>query len=466
MKRFLVRPRFLAAAFAVAAACSVLPGSAHADYDPAVISADARWVVHADFTALRDSPLGKELIAELEKAQKGATAGLVGVNIPKLLSTVGRISVYGFNFVTNASVADGTIVAQGTADLRKIVESLLLQGTLTEPNVFGEVTDLGFPAYSISEPDQPAAKETQLIVAFPPEPVIIASKNRDRILKARDVLRGTAPSLAKSPDAPINRLAANARGAYLFAASSVPAEIVQPPKALQTRILQLTQSGALAIGERGSDHFARLELAASSGSNAEKLAKILEGLTSLLSLSESNDKQLAEFLQASRVTRQGDVVTLQLDYPTTRLMGMISNLRAQLAPAAARAPAAPRAAPISIGTVLDEWTAEAVETGSDGLAWRTIENVELRNGMLVSLGRTVSGGRPARFDRLEIVPAGGGAPLTFRSSFMRAVRPTTQQIVFPGADGTYTLRVAYPNDPDPKTRFAVSVQQPVPPPSR
>jgi hypothetical protein len=464
MKLSALRSRFFAAIVAVAAVLSA-PFSARADYDPAVIAADARWVVHADFNSLRDSPLGKELIVELEKAQKGATAGLVGVNIPKLLSTVGRISVYGVNFVTNASVADGTIVAQGTADLRKIVESLLLQGTLTEPNVFAEITDLGFPAYSISEPDQPAAKETQLIVAFPPEPVIIASKNRDRILKARDVIRGTAPSLAKTPDAPINRLAANARGAYLFAASSVPAEIVQPPKALQTRILQLTQSGALAIGQRGADHFARLELAASSGANAEKLAKILEGLTSLLSLSESNDKQLAEFLQASRVTRQGDVVTLELEYPTARLMGMVTNLRTQLAPVAATK-AATRPAPISIGTVLAEWTADSVEAESDGLAWRTIENVELRNGMLISLGRTVGGGRTARFDRLEIVPAGGGAPLTFRSTFMRSVRPTTQQIVFPGADGTYTLRVAYPNDPDPKTRFAVSVQNPAPPPSK
>lgn len=420
--------------------------------NPAHVSADARWVVFADFNALRSSQLGHELIAELEKVQKQANGGLIGLDVPKLFATIGTVTAYGYNLTAKPEMVDGALVVQGTPDLRKIAESILLQGTIAAPKSFAEVNDLPFPAYALSDPKADPAKSLSLLIAFPPEPVILLSKSRAHLVKAYDVFRGAAPSLAKSAS-PLTRFARSAPSAYLLGTAIVPADPGFSENEPQTRLLKLTHSGGIAIGEKAADVFAHLELTASSDRNAEKLAKILEGMTSMLSLAESNDRQLAEFLNSVAVNREGEVVSLKLAYPSARLLGMMNNLREQAEPR----PAA-RATPITMGRLVAEWTAAEVESEENGLAIRTLENVPLANGMIVNLGRALNGGRNAKFDRVEVVPAGGGAPLLFRSEMMRAVRGTMVQFPFPGVDGRYTLKVAYVNDPERKAKFAVSLQ--------
>jgi hypothetical protein len=118
------------------------------------------------------------------------------------------------------------------------------------------------------------------------------------------------------------------------------------------------------------------------------------------------------------------------------------------------------------GRALAQWQATAANgTKDSSIAWHTIENVALNNGALISLGRFANGGRNARFDRVEIVPAGGnGAPLVFRTEFMSRGGPrgNLSQFQFPGTDGSYTIKVAYLNDPDGKALYAVSVRDAAP----
>jgi hypothetical protein len=439
------------------------PGNVAAAYDPAVVAADARWIVYVDLNALRASTLGKELVTAIEKAQSQATGGMIGIDIPKVLATVGALTAYGTNLSADPAAVDGALIAQGTADLRKIAESLLLQGTLAQPKVFSEITDLPFPAYAISDPKSGAGTRMQVIVAFPPEPIVLVSKSKAQLLKARDVVRGVGTSLAKTRSSPLINLGAKASDAYLFAASVVPTETLFPQNGPQARLLQLANSGAIAFGERGPDTFAHAELLASSEQNAEKLMKILQGMTAMLSLAESNDRQLADFLNSTAVTREKDTVTLNLAYSSARLVQMSQALHAK-----AEARPINRQPPITAGVTVAEWRADEGDapegTGTDALSWRTIPDVRLVNGSTISLGRSLNGGKMARFDRVEVVPAeGGGSPLVFRSVFMRSARGTLAQFPFPGADGVYTLKVAYVNDPEGKAKFAVSVSDPRPP---
>lgn len=430
-----------------------------AAYSPAIVAADARWVVHADLNALRASALGKELITAIEKAQAGATGGVIGLDVSKVLATVGSLTAYGTNLSAKPEAVDGALILQGTADLRKIAESILLQGTLAEPKVFSEVADLGFAAYAISDPKAKPEAGVQVMVAFPPEPIVLVSKSREQLLKARDVFRGAAASLAKTPASPLNRLAAGAEGAYIFSASIVPTEPLFPQNAPQARILQLANSGAIALGERGENTFAHVELLASSDSNAEKLMKILQGMTAMLSLAETTDKQLTEFLNSTQVTREKNTVTLDLAYSSARLVTMVQALRVQAEPRPANRP--PQ---ITLGKSVAEWGGDGVAapagTNPNTHLEHTVENVPLTTGNLISLGRALNGGRNARFIRVEITPAAGGAPLVFGSDFMRNIRGTMWQFPFPGAEGVYHVKVVYLGDPDGKAKYAVSVQDP------
>ena len=110
-----------------------------------------------------------------------------------------------------------------------------------------------------------------------------------------------------------------------------------------------------------------------------------------------------------------------------------------------------------------EWAA-ADEANAEGSVTRTIENISLANGATITLGRAMNGGRNARFERLEIAPAAGGAAMIFRREMMSNAGPRESmlRVVFPGADGSYTLKVTFVNDPEGKAKFAVSVREPRP----
>lgn len=453
---------FFSAVCVLGATLALAP--AQAAYNPAIVGADARWVVHADLNGLRASTLGAELISALEKAQTESTQGVFGLNFQKVLMTVGTLTAYGSNLAKDPAAIDGVLIAQGTADLCKIAESLLLQGTFANPDTITEVTDLPFPAYAINDPKAPPATRMQLIVAFPPEPIVVLSKSKAQVIKARDVFRGSERSLAKVPGSPLTAFASKAGGAYLFAASVVPTDSLFPQNAPQARVLQLANSGAFAFGEEGENTFIFTELKATSTQNAEKLLKIVQGMTAMLSLAETNDRQLAEFLNATIASREGDIVTMRLAYPSARLAQMSQMLRTQATTrtAANRPPQA-----ITVGKPLAEWSAQADTSNADenGLHWHVIENVPLRNGGSVTVGRALNGGDGARFERVEVVPTDGAAsPLVFSVEMMRGIRGTMWQFPFPGADGSYTLKVAYRHDRERKATFAVSVGDPRPPP--
>ena len=440
-------------------------GTARADLNPALVAADARWVVYADLNALRASTLGKELIDAVQKMQLQATGGAIGLDVQKLLATVGTLTAYGANLSADPKLIDGTLIAQGTPDLRKIAESLLLQATIAQPKIFIELTDLPFPAYAInSKPDQTGG-EMAVVIAFPPEPVVLVGKSKAQLLKAREVVRGGAGSLAKMPSSPLTKLLRSAPNSYLFAASVVPSEKIFADNAPQARVLQMANSGSLAFGESGDNTFAHAELSASSEAMAEKLKKILEGMAAMLSLAESTDKQLTEFLNSTKVAKNKDIVTLDLAYSSARLVQMVQGLQQTAKPQDNRS--GQRRLQITSGKAVAEWTAQPAAAGEGAaettVAWRTIDNVPLKNGSTITLGRQGNGGKNVRFDRVEIITTeGAGAPLVFRSEFMKAAGANgiMSQFQFPGADGIYTLKVAYANDPEGKASYAVSVKDP------
>ncbi len=443
-----------------------------AAFSPEFVGADARWVLHADFNGLRDSVLGRELIEKAEEMQEGALRNVVNVDLPKVLATIGSITAYGSNLATDPKLIDGTLVIQGTADLGKIVESLLLQANLADPNKVKEVTDLPFAAYAIASGGPGTEAASEVIIAFPPEPVVLISKSRPQLIKAREVMANPSQSLARAGSTPLARLLGGTRNAFLFAASVVPSSTLFPENAPQARILQMASSAALAFGEDGSDTFARAELKATSEDLAVKLAKILEGMMAMLSLAETSNESLSQFLNSTRVARTGDTVTLDLAYPSARVLEMMANL-------GPKDPVAAQPQAMVPGTVIARWTAEseAATASAETLSSRTIENVRLENGATLSIGVRRNDSN-VRIDRVEIAPVAGGMPLVFQAEHMRlqGFRPEetdfgadgrlihlrgaqgTARLVFPGVAGNYTLKITYVNEPGSRAAYEVGVQ--------
>ena len=206
--------------------------------DPAVISADAKWVAYADLNALRSSAVGRELIAAAEKAQLSKTHGKFGVDLEKVLAMIESATAYGANFSEDPNLRDGTLIVQGTNDLRKIAEGLLLQQTMVAPSHVVELTNLPFPAYGIkifqgksrADPAEDDKNDSQaeksvgnsevdkieLLIAFPPEPIVIVTKSKEQLIRAREVFLGpSANSIRCRCSPPRNTTAPWAASAWI-----------------------------------------------------------------------------------------------------------------------------------------------------------------------------------------------------------------------------------------------------------
>ncbi|HWA09014.1 MAG TPA: hypothetical protein VG838_06050 [Opitutaceae bacterium] len=482
---------------------ALLLSAARADINPALVGADAQWVVSCDLNTLRDTTLGKGLMDLARKQMKpdasgqpaGFAIGDVRINFEKLFDTVGSITAYGANFSPDPKLIDGVLVIQGSDDLRKILEAAAIQATISVPEQVKEVKDLPFTAYEI------AGEE---IVAFPPEPVILLSKLKPRLIKARDVVRGAAPSLAKSPNLPLAAFMAQAGHSFAMVASVTPPEKLFPQNGPQTRILQLLSAGMIATGEEDSRTVTHMQLVANSDESGEKLAKILQGMVAMMSLAETNDKQLTEFMQSTTVERNNRTISLRAAYSSDRLLQMIENTRQAMKPAMAAATATKAAAPApQPGRVVANWTGERAigggEVGAAQLEDHAVEKVHLVNGATITLTvrRDLSGQpdptqRPSdlnnapTFDCVDILPAsGGGAPLHFEAESMRLQNGTRVQSApyasrgrlvamrgsfgavqfdFPGEDSDYQLHVRYVN-PQGKATMGVNVKDPEPAPA-
>jgi hypothetical protein len=474
--------------------------AAFAAPNPAIVASDAKWVVYADFNVLRNSVLGKELIATFEKQMTGTDAPIIP-NLPKILTTIGSATAYGSNFSEKAEEMDGTLVVQGTSDLRKIADGLLAAQTVAEPAHFVDLTsEYGFSAYGIKagpppparppvksganadkegETSTPAPKKAaaphdpnkiELIVAFPTKPdnIIIVSRAKAQINRARELALGNGASLAKNNAAALKRFFATADDAYLFAATLKPDNNSFPDDGTQGRILKMANSGSVAIGEHAAEAYAHLEMIAASDAMADKLMKIVQGLAATVSLMETNDRQLGEFLNAASVTRDGDKVILNLSYPSARLIQMANNFHTgSQPPQQNRGPQGP----VIVGTPVDKWKGEPYPAPANGAAnvdaSHVVENVELKTGSTVTLARVLNGARFAKFVSVEITPSAGGAPLTWKSFNPAGPRGNASAFEFVGADGTYNLKVSYlVGDPEGKAEYAVSVREPRPSPSK
>ncbi len=470
MKSFLARPlTFLLASLAFTPVT-------RAALDGNSIPADARWMLHLDVDAMRDCPAGREIIALIEKNTDPSKIANIQIDFRKVLASLRSATAYGTSFSKNPGEIDGTLVLQGTAELRQIAEGLAAQFSVSHPEIVTELKGLPFPAYAI---------KNEVTIAFPAEPLILLSRSQPQLLRAYDLARGRAKASAQGASSLANMIPKN-RALLAFAASEVPnTDLLFPENQPQARILKMARSASIAIGQDDKMTTIRLQLVAADDDLSDKLHKIVQGLVAMLSLAQSNDKQVAAFLQSVKTERDGRNIVVDLAYPTEALMAMARSIAESGRQRHNNHRQHPeRGTP---GKTIDSWTADR-DTGADTIApdtlfTRKIENVTLKNGTTIHLNGNRNNGENARYDSLDIIPAGGGFPLHIEAENMKLNRYRVEQtpcasggrnivltssptgeawIEFPGVDGTYTLEIRYVDENDGKAVFTVSTSDPEP----
>ena len=453
------------------AAVALLPAvTSYATLDPKMVSADARWLVHVDLNQLRESDIGRELLALVAKNHPPKADSPVSLDFQKVLATVGRATAYGANFAHDPALVDGTLVVEGTDDLRKIAEGYIAQTMVSTPEKITELKDLPFEAYSIGG---------DLFVGFPQEPIIILSKLKPQLARAHELYRGSGASMAKAASSPLRDLVPTSRENFLVAASVVPGETMGDDGGPQTRLIKLAQSASLSLGEKDQQTFAAIKLNASSTDTADKLQKIVQGLTAMASLAHSEDKDLEQFMKSVVVDRQDLAVLLKMSYPSQRLAAMVSTMQQKEQQKHQDAP------PTTAGKTVAEWRADQ-DLGSNQpsekiFAVRAIKKVALVPGAIIRISGKPEAGEHARLDYVEIATAAGNSPaLKFEAEYMKLSHYEVEKVSvasggkvikaqgqsgvaelqFPGVAGDYDLSVHYLDENDGKSAFTVRVEEP------
>ncbi|WP_221032633.1 hypothetical protein [Actomonas aquatica] len=457
---------------------------AKAEFDPSRVPADSKWVVYADFAALRETELGQQLIARVPMAEEFAAESPVRPDIGKIIDAIGSITGFGSLQIVPGQEADmtGALVIEGTADLRKIAEGLMAHATLSNPDEAVELTGLPIEAYQM---------HGEIVVGFPEEPIILVGRSPDKLTEALSLYRGQGKSIASGKHALTELLPGN-QPFYIYAASLVPSEAIGGGENTpQARVLQMTKSAAVTLGESGEDLVAQATLQAADNSVAERLVKILNGLTAMLSLAESDDADLTAFLNSVRIQRDDTRVSLRLAYPTARLVQMFEEtvMRPQVYEENKEQVAAGEPAPSEVkleveGEALLHWTGSGLRN-SEGeaeteYAFITSDPVDLAAGARLIVTGEQHEGELARVDYIELLPVDGGDAIRYEAEFMRLRRYRieerdsasggelvrleggrgTAQLMFHGPAGSYRVRVCYIDEIDGISPFALSVVAP------
>jgi len=262
-----------------------------APLDTKQVPADAKWVVHLDVDAMRDSALvrmaydnGMEHAEAIEKHAE-QFCSLLGINPEDDLH---GLTVYGKQF------NDEQIVLIVSADLNQV---MLVQRVL------------GAPGHSSQKHGQyelhtwSGGHGSATGAFFKPGVMVLARSEAD-VANALDTLDGKSPSLAGNASA----LAAKVPSGTMLVARGIGLSTVPLP--YKSPLIKQAESLSLVIGESKNQIFVNAELGVKSADAAEKVKKVIDGALAAVELHHGPDSPLTKGAEILKVKQADCTVTV------------------------------------------------------------------------------------------------------------------------------------------------------------
>jgi hypothetical protein len=270
--------------------------------DQSKIAADAKWVVHLDFEALRKSKVGNHLITGLLQPKIEGNEFIKKANLSINLTNISSLTAYGPQFEKDG---EGILLLSTTADVKKDMDTLVGMASLSE-NEKKDVTMVQqkpFPLYNIKD---------DIFIAPLTGNTVILAKSREQIDHAREIAGGKGESLAKAQAFKDYPDAANAFILVMAKGFNESAKI--PP---QAQVLRETEGGRLAIGEKDQNLFLNLMFKGKDEESSTKIQQVLQGIVALVSMSQQN-KDVTDLASATKIASEGRNVSVTLQFPTAK----------------------------------------------------------------------------------------------------------------------------------------------------
>ncbi|RYD30426.1 MAG: hypothetical protein EOP87_16670 [Verrucomicrobiaceae bacterium] len=230
---------------------------------PAQISAEAKWLVHADFDAMRDSVTGKAVFSMIEADQGKRLQSLSTFLALQPLYDLHGITLYGDGkFEHVAALIDGKF------------DRPLIEGLVRTTQNYSSITHAGYAIHSWVE------QGVKQHAAFASDSLLVFSRDEEGLKKALDILQSPSPL-------PVNPLLVNEVGQPLLVARGRLAEMVLPADA--SPLVRMAKTLQLTALESEGRFTVRASAEAESGGDADRLRRMLDGV---LAFAEARDAKL------------------------------------------------------------------------------------------------------------------------------------------------------------------------------
>ena len=283
-----------------------------APVQPGQISSRATWMVHLDQKAVRESIVGQSIYKDL------VTPYLVGEGKPELVAYVGLVwlnlqslTIYGEDFGMEATHSTVVVAEINPALHGKAIEALMkdsnYRSTKTDDGTFFE-RESGSPGHTL---------------AFCGDSQVVLSHQWNTAQSAVDVLAGRKPRL--SAKSGLTTFAGEAGDGALLRVGAH--KFNEDPNLRRAALLsRLTQAVGVEIGEPGYDLSVRIVLHADSSETASHMRQTIDGMASLIALSEDGQRGLRNLSRYFKAEALADEVVIKASIPVDEVQKALSEV--------------------------------------------------------------------------------------------------------------------------------------------
>ena len=273
------------------------------------IAADSSWVAHADMDRLRQTEIGKRLMAGQQHPEAArrleALQAVTGID---LLNDIADLTLYGRDEEDQNTV----VVCRGTLDTEQLTR--LVRGSETyDATTHGTHTIHGW-----NDPKRGAG--VNAFGAVIPGKAVILGQATGPVQRALDLMDGKSASLA--PESQLAALVRNKQAPIVLAAARFDQiEHLAP----QAAVLREATAGTLCLTEAAGKVMATLALDTESAETAQRIQAVAQGLQAFGMLNASGKPAMAEMARNMRISVAGQSVQLQLAFPIEKVLDMLDG---------------------------------------------------------------------------------------------------------------------------------------------
>ena len=277
--------------------------------NPAQVSAEAKWVVHANFDEFASSEMWWMISQELSKKDwKKIDA------ITKLFGSDPTKDIYGITlFGKDAKEENATVLINGKYEKEKLLSLLSMNDEYAESQYKGKTL-----YHWLDENDN-----KKKVGMFASEELIVISQSEDSVEAAADLLASEKDSLASAEDSALAKLVDTRQDAIVVMAAEGLSELSKNRK--NNTILRNSNMMAVVAGEENGDLYLHVDLTAETAEAAIQIEQILGGIGSFIELKHSDEPEVLALLDSVILERTGKQLFLTVKYPSAKLFEMVKD---------------------------------------------------------------------------------------------------------------------------------------------